>query len=138
MCFNEEYIDLYNNFTKMLKLAYIVKFSRNLIQIIFLQNYSIQLLVHEIKMVLSEKGNTRFKNLLNDVDLITSRKSVVNTSVPSLAASVSSRLKDKRGFHTFSFRRSSSSISTNKNIKEETTNLYLINPEKLMYFNSIK
>lgn len=70
MCFNEEYIDLYNHFTKMLKLAFKVKYSRNLIQILFLKNYSKQFIIHEIKMVLSEKGSARYKDLLNNVDLI--------------------------------------------------------------------
>ena len=84
MCFNDEYMDLRDKFSKILKLVYKVKYTRNLIQILFLRFYSVQLTGRIIKMVLNEEGNTLFKNIFpeGDVTSMISKKNIVKpTSV---------------------------------------------------------
>lgn len=81
MCFNEEYTDLYSRFVKMTKICRQGKYSRNLLQILFLRFYSIKVIIREIRMILREESNIFLNDILNEIYLIIKRKSLPDTPV---------------------------------------------------------
>lgn len=133
MSLNPEFQNLISKFKQMLKIAYRSTFSRDILYTIFLRNYSLDILDHDLAMVLNQKGIDNLQKLLNEVEKrdtgYSDTASICNNS------KVYTKAIGKRGIHTLSNRRYYSSIIPSMNTGLAKAK---INPEKLLFFNAIK